>query len=299
VRHHGNVLVRGDTGRRPARTRWPGAACSSGGWTTTWRTRFWRARLWSSRWTRFRPPAGPGFGSPAGPGFGSPAGRGFGPPAGRGDGGFGGPGGVGFQPPRFALLEALDADSDGKLSSKEIENAVQTLKKLDKDKDGKLDREEIGWPPVDQTANHRGRRAGFGGFGGPGGPGAGPPGQFGPGGFGGGPNGPPGQRAPGGFGGPPGFGGRPSPGRGSGAGAAGDIVDRIMSNDKDDDGKVSQQELPENMQRLLRRADSNGDGAIDKSEAEAIRAQFGRGGRGGPARSERPPRRPQNGDGQE
>jgi hypothetical protein len=52
-----------------------------------------------------------------------------------------------FGPPPFALLEALDADRDGKLSPAEIKAAVTSLKKLDKNKDGKLDAEELGWPP--------------------------------------------------------------------------------------------------------------------------------------------------------
>jgi hypothetical protein len=164
-------------------------------------------------------------------------------PPGRGGRGPGGPGGgFGFQPPPFPLLEALDADQDGKLSKEEVENAVAALKKLDKDADGKLSKEEIGWPPE------------FMGRGGPGGPGMGFGGPgFGPGG-------------PGGFGGGPG----------------GNIVERIMSNDKNADGKVTQEELPEAMQRIMPRADANKDGAIDKPEAEAMAATLGRrGGFGG------------------
>jgi hypothetical protein len=66
------------------------------------------------------------------------------------------PGGIPRQPPGFHLMTALDADGDGKISSKEIENAVAALGKLDKDGDGKLSATEIGWPPP----------AGFRGFGG-------------------------------------------------------------------------------------------------------------------------------------
>ncbi len=58
-------------------------------------------------------------------------------------------------------MVALDANRDGELSAKEIENAVVALKKLDKNKDGKLTPEEL--------------RPQFGGPGGPGGPGFGGP----------------------------------------------------------------------------------------------------------------------------
>jgi hypothetical protein len=47
------------------------------------------------------------------------------------------------------------------------------------------------------------------------------------------------------------------------------FVERLMSHDSDGDGKVTAAELPERMQRLLDRADTNEDGAIDQAEAEA------------------------------
>jgi Ca2+-binding EF-hand superfamily protein len=40
------------------------------------------------------------------------------------------------------LIMALDADGDGELSAKEIDNAAAALRTLDKNKDGKLSREE-------------------------------------------------------------------------------------------------------------------------------------------------------------
>lgn len=49
--------------------------------------------------------------------------------------------------PPIAILNALDADQDGKISAKEIKNAAAALKALDKNKDGKLTAEEMGWPP--------------------------------------------------------------------------------------------------------------------------------------------------------
>ena len=169
----------------------------------------------------------------------SPAGQQpAGGPGGPGRGGMGGPG-FGFRMPAFPLLETLDADKDGKLSKEEIDAAVAALKKLDKDGDGKLSKEEIGWPPAGM-----GRRGpGMMGFGGPG---------FGPGGFGGGPGGNP--------------------------------VDSFMSNDKNGDGKVTKEELPNPMQQFIERADTNKDGAVDKSEVEAVMNEMGRRGgmRGGP-----------------
>ncbi len=81
-----------------------------------------------------------------------------------------------------------------------------------------------------------------------------------------------------GFGG--GFGG---PGRRGGFGGPGgaDFAARIMSNDKNGDGKVTKDELPESMQRILDRADTNNDGAIDKEEAQGMAERFGGGGRPG------------------
>jgi Ca2+-binding EF-hand superfamily protein len=72
-------------------------------------------------------------------------------------------GGRDRRPPN-PLMQALDADGDGELSTKEIENAAVALKTLDKNKDGKLAGEEI-------------RPAFGGGF--PGGPGGGPGGPGG------------------------------------------------------------------------------------------------------------------------
>jgi len=90
---------------------------------------------------------------PEGPAAGQPPGR-------RGDGVLGGrfrrgPGGF-PPPPGFHLMSALDRNNDGKLSTSEVDDAVNALKKLDKNQDGKLSADEIGWPPQ-------------GGFGGPGG----------------------------------------------------------------------------------------------------------------------------------
>ena len=71
-----------------------------------------------------------------------------------------------------------------------------------------------------------------------------------------------------------------------------------MSNDKNGDGKVTKDELPEFMQRILDRADTNHDGAIDKAEAQKMAERFGGSRSGGSRRGQgaRPegtrPRRP-------
>jgi hypothetical protein len=78
-------------------------------------------------------------------------------------------------------------------------------------------------------------------------------------------------------GGPPG-GGRP-PG--------GFTAARFMAFDKDKDGKVTREEMPRQMQRMLDRADRNKDGAIDLDEANEIEKRFGQ--RGGNAGRRRPP----------
>jgi len=77
------------------------------------------------------------------------------------------------------------------------------------------------------------------------------------------------------------------PGRGVGGpgagGPGGNFGDRIMAMDANKDGKVTKDELPERMQRILQRADTNKDGGIDKAEADALSAQFGGRGQGRPA----------------
>ncbi|MBN1344737.1 MAG: EF-hand domain-containing protein [Phycisphaerae bacterium] len=86
-----------------------------------------------------------------------------------------------------------------------------------------------------------------------------------------------------------GFGG---PGRGRGPAPGGEgFVERIMSHDKDGDGKVTKDELPGRAQRLIERGDTNGDGAIDKEEAQKMAEEFAqrRGGPGqGPGQGCRP-----------
>jgi hypothetical protein len=135
------------------------------------------------------------------------------------------PDGFGFGPPN-PILEALDSDRNGEISSSEIDMAVVALKTLDKNKDGKLDREEL--------------RPEFGdrGFGGP---------------------------PPGGFGGRGGFGAREGSPEENAA-----FIDRVMQRDANDDGKISKDELPEFMQRMMEFADADGDGVLTRDEIERM-----------------------------
>ncbi len=78
-----------------------------------------------------------------------------------------------------------------------------------------------------------------------------------------------------------GEGGRGEGGRGPGAE---ELVKQFMAFDKNGDGKLTRDELPERMQSLFDRADANKDGVIDNAELTAVATQqSGRnsGGRGG------------------
>jgi spore coat protein CotH len=169
----------------------------------------------------------------------------------------GGPGGFGMG--NFMakpLLEALDADKDGKVSKDELIAGVkQFFKDSDKDKKGHLDEQTLA-AGLNRVFP---RPPGFGPpGGGPGGPPGGPPPGGGPGGPpGGGPGGPP----RGGFGGPPG-------GFGPGTFLAGAVIRRA---DADKDGKVTLDELVAAAEALFKEADKNKDGKLDEKElGEAI-----------------------------
>ena len=201
------------------------------------------------------------------------------------------------------MFEALDADGDQSISTAELRKAIAALKKLDADGDGLITLDE---------ASPRGP----GGIGGPGGPfGGGNPGQFvdsimqrndrngdgrltldemtdermammlanadtnndraidraeleaamtqmrgGPG-FGGGPGG--------------GFGGRGFDAR--------QMTERMMANDRNGDGKLSPDEVPEQGRGMLQGGDLDQDGFIDAAEMEQITRRMGErfgGGRG-------------------
>jgi hypothetical protein len=76
--------------------------------------------------------------------------------------------------------------------------------------------------------------------------------------------------------------GRGGPGGFRGRGLSVDqIVDRIMSFDKNKDGKITKDELPERLQNLIEKGDTNKDGALDKDEVKALATKLQTEGIGG------------------
>jgi hypothetical protein len=80
-------------------------------------------------------------------------------------------------------------------------------------------------------------------------------------------------------------------GRGARGVTVDQIVERLMAFDKDKDGKITKDELPERMKDLIAQGDTNKDGALSKEEIKTLAAKLqregfaagfgGRGGRGG------------------
>jgi Ca2+-binding EF-hand superfamily protein len=56
---------------------------------------------------------------------------------------------------------------------------------------------------------------------------------------------------------------------------------RIKGYDKDGDGKITTEEFPEQMRRMVPRLDTNQDGAVDEKELAAMTERWGAWGRGG------------------
>lgn len=74
---------------------------------------------------------------------------------------------------------------------------------------------------------------------------------------------------------------RRGPGLGRGSGNTEELVEQIMSRDKNEDGKLDRDELGAQAARYLRIADKNGDGTLDQKEVQTLAERFGRGrGRG-------------------
>ena len=62
----------------------------------------------------------------------------------------------------------------------------------------------------------------------------------------------------------------PSRGRGSRGGLDFDPAGRLREFDADRDGRITRDELPDRMERMVDRLDTNGDGVIDTPELEAM-----------------------------
>lgn len=165
------------------------------------------------------------------------------PPQGGPPGGGHGGGGPGGNP----IMGALDPDHNHELSAEEIKNASKALLALDKNGDGKLTEEDLG---------QMGPRGGGRPSGGPGG--GGPPGG--------------GQ----GMGGPGGGGSEANQ-----SDRVSDFSSRLLAFDKNDNGKIEKDELPDRMQRVLDRVDKNKDDVIDESELNALKSTATEDSRGG------------------
>jgi hypothetical protein len=66
-----------------------------------------------------------------------------------------------------------------------------------------------------------------------------------------------------------------------------DFGGRILSRDVNADGKVTADELPRSMRRVVELADQDKDGAIDEAEAQQFAKRYGAAGRA--ANPDRPP----------
>jgi hypothetical protein len=158
--------------------------------------------------------------------------------------GRGGPGGRPDFIMMLPIMMALDANKDGEISKAEMENASAALQKLDKDKNGKLTEDELR-PNFGRRGDDRR---------GPGEPGRRDGDRRGPDEAGN-------RRGPGGPGNREGF-------------SVDSFIEKVMSNDKNKDGKLTKEELPERMQPMFSRIDTNKDKEIDKTELTKMAENF-------------------------
>ena len=77
-----------------------------------------------------------------------------------------------------------------------------------------------------------------------------------------------------------------------------DIIKRIKESDKNKDGKITKDELPEQMQRMFPRIDTNQDGAIDREELAVMEKRMAQRGQGGQRPEGQPGQRPEGQPGQ-
>lgn len=159
----------------------------------------------------------------------------------RPGGGFGGGGN--------ALFTAVDSNGDGAIDAAELANATSSLKKLDKNADGQITADEVS--PF--GASGRGGMA----------PGAASPGT-------------PKSSAP-----PASPMGGMGKGKGKGKGGHGmaptadptETVNTLMQFDKNADGKLAKDEVPERMQGIFEHGDADKDGFMSADEIKAAAAK--------------------------
>lgn len=215
-----------------------------------------------------QPPQGSALGSNAGTQYGTP--------------GMGGPGGPPPNAMPNAIFNAIDTDGDGAITTRELRKAVVALKQFDADKDGKITQDEVsGGPPNPQamidramendkngdgklskaelprhlahalgnadangdgsidraelTAAIQSSRPQFGGTGG----------------------------GAGGFRGAGGLTGDPRPGG-----------PNLSQFDRNGDGQLSADEMPNQLRGMLHGSDQNGDGKLDMAELKAIQQRL-------------------------
>jgi len=77
-----------------------------------------------------------------------------------------------------------------------------------------------------------------------------------------------------------------------------DMIKRIKDSDKNNDGKITKDELPEQMQRMFPRIDTNQDGAIDREELAVMEKRMAERGQGGQRPEGQPGQRPEGQPGQ-
>ena len=169
-------------------------------------------------------------------------------------------------------IKGFDQNNDGKITKDEMPERMQAMiERLDTNKDGAIDNEELA-ALKDRLAQ-----------GGQGQQGQRPQGQQGQrpqGQQGQRPQGQQGQRPEGQQGQRPQF--NPA-----------DIIKRVKESDKNNDGKITKDELPEQMQRMFPRIDTNQDGVIDREELAVMEKRMTERAQGGQRPQGQPGQRPE------
>lgn len=181
---------------------------------------------------------------------------------------------------RIPLYTALDINKDGEITADELEKASDSLKALDKNQDGKLSADELR-PAFNEGGfgGQRGERGNRGGYGEKRGKGKGKDKHKHDKGDMGGHDDQGGEskkdrkkdrQNEGGYGRGNEGGNAAAPAAATAPAAPSGMVTRLMAYDKNKDGKLSKDEVPERMAQILTKADKDGDGVA--TEAELIAA---------------------------